>query len=108
MPKQRYRVTVARQPRSSRVAGTIRGWEVRINGGEVARVRPNYEGWGNKIVGWYFAAHDRPEYGIAHRNTCGEKGVSEEDAKARAVAYVKQRLAAKVAEQSGEGEGAKR
>ena len=97
MPKQRYRVTLAKKHRSRL---NTEGWEVRVNGcrvGDISPLRKN--GWTVGVPpydGWYMSLRD-DELGIHLRNTAGEIGVPEEDVKKAAVAYVKECLAAKVA-----------
>lgn len=106
MPRAKLgRVTLryAKRDRSFRAAVGPRGWEVCVDGRRVGAVSPLFVGWSNDRDGWYFVAAD-DKLGIPLRNTCGERGVSEEDVKKSAVAYVKQCLAAKATQQSSEGE----
>lgn len=93
-PAWRFRVTVKRQESErglARVCQGPRGWDVRVNGHTVIRVRPSYRNFSRVVDGWYFyGASD--DLGILHINTCGELGVPEESAKVRALAYVKEQL----------------
>lgn len=87
------RVTLKRKPYDrGRWPGLPSGWHVNVGGEQVGSVDPLTRGFaGGKIVGWYFAVRD-DDRGIPLRSTCGEIGVSEDDAKAAAVAYVKECL----------------
>ena len=101
MPKQRYRVTMARKRRSTMTG--LDGWEVRVNGSGVGTVMPirRWDAGLGAFDGWYFSIRDDKLH-IPRRNTAGELGVSEADAKKSAIAYVKECLRAQVAPQSGE------
>ena len=101
MPRAKLgRVTLRRGSPAPGTAGA-RCWSVCVNGRQVGSVAQLFVDFSHKTAGWYFVVRD-DKLGIPLRNTCGERGVPEEDVKSAAVAYVKQCLAARATQPSSE------
>jgi hypothetical protein len=76
----------------ARIAAGPRGSTLREGDIEFASVAPRYEGWGRKIIGWYWMARN-DDHGVPWVNRCDAPCPDEATAKAEAMAYVKKCLA---------------
>lgn len=66
-----------------------RGWTLHDGETDYARVAPNGGGWQSKQKGWFWVAFAD---GVPHFNTCQSPQHSPDDAKADALAYVREHL----------------
>lgn len=80
----------ARETGLRAVGAAPRGWRLHDGVDEYAVVSPNGGNWSRKQNGWYWVAYSP----LPHCNTCNAPVADPEDAKAAAMLYVKQHLAA--------------
>lgn len=88
-PRMRWK----RDPRETglrAVGAGPRGWTLHDGEREYASVGALGGNWSRKFSGWYWVAFGD---GIEYRNTCDDPIADPEDAKDRALSYVKEQLA---------------
>ena len=86
------RVTIYQRKRDKFSDGPP-GYGIRVGGVDVGSVSPRHaDGWGpgRPVIGWFWSTMSMPDLGLEHRNTAPRaKDVSEEGAKAEALAFVR-------------------